>query len=79
MNRVVRADSGPHRLVIDLGEATIPLLLEIVRDGRVLAEAAPGLAATWRYHALLDLETDLPWDARMQEAWVKRVKERGIL
>jgi predicted nucleotidyltransferase len=56
----------------------VPLLEEIVRDGLVVAEAAPGIAASWRTRALLQLETDRPWYGRMRDAWLRRVAERGI-
>ena len=64
--------------VVDLADAPIPLLEEIVRDGRIVAEGAPGAGAVWWSHTLADLETDRPWHRRMQEAWVARVKARGI-
>lgn len=64
--------------VVDLSDPPIPLLEEIVRDGRIVAEGAPGAGAMWWSHTLADLETDRPWYLRMQEAWIKRVKARGI-
>ena len=65
--------------VVDLSDPPLPLLEEIVRDGVVLGEAQPGVAALWRSHALTTLETDRPWYARMQVAWLRRVAERGVL
>jgi hypothetical protein len=44
----------------------------------VLCEGAAGAAAAWRSRTLSDLEIDRPWYARMREAWLRRVAERGI-
>jgi hypothetical protein len=41
-------------------------------------ERRRGTAATWRAHALADLETDAPWFARMRDAWLARVAARGL-
>jgi predicted nucleotidyltransferase len=64
--------------VIDLDDASIPLLQAIVRDGVLVHEGKRGAAAIWRSHALATLETDGPWYARMSEAWLRRVAERGV-
>jgi len=55
--------------------ASIPLLEEVLRDGIVVHEREAGDAALFRSHAL---ETDRPWFARMRDAWLRRVVERGI-
>lgn len=59
----------------DLG---VPLLEEIVRDGRVLVEVVPGASASWRSRSLILLETDRPWYARMRDAWLRRIAQRGM-
>jgi hypothetical protein len=64
--------------VADLDAASIPLLQAIVRDGILVHEGRRGAAARWRSHALTTLEVDGPWYARMSEAWLRRVAERGI-
>jgi predicted nucleotidyltransferase len=64
--------------VVDLAHAGVPLLARIVREGVLVHEARPGTAATWRARALADLETDLPWFARMREAWLARVAAHGV-
>lgn len=65
--------------VLDLSRASVPLLDAIVRDGVAVFERRPGAEARFRSRALVQLETDRPWYARMQQAWLKRVVERGIL
>lgn len=65
--------------VIDLDEAPIPLLERILRDGIVVHEGYRGAGALWRSRTLATLETDRPWFQRMCEAWLERVRERGIL
>ena len=64
--------------VVDLEHAGVPLLARIVREGVLVHERGLGTAATWRAQALADLETDVPWFARMREAWLARVAARGI-
>lgn len=64
--------------VVSLDDPTIPLLEQLVRDGIVVHEAYPGAGALWRSHALTSLETDRPWFARMRDAWLARVRERGL-
>jgi predicted nucleotidyltransferase len=61
-----------------LGDAGVPLLDEIVRDGVVVYEATPHAAARWRTRALIDLETDRPWYGRMRDAWLARVAAQGL-
>lgn len=56
--------------VVDVSRATIPLLAGIVRDGIILYEARPGLAATWWARTLAMLATDLPWFERMRRAYI---------
>jgi predicted nucleotidyltransferase len=64
--------------VVALEDASIPLLQAIVRDGIVVHEGRKGAGARWRSHALTTLETDGPWYARMSQAWLTRVAERGL-
>jgi predicted nucleotidyltransferase len=64
--------------LVMLGDAGVPLLDEIVRDGVVAYEATPYAAARWRTHALIDLETDRPWYGRMRDAWLARVAAQGL-
>jgi len=64
--------------VLALEDAGVPLLARIVREGVLVHEARPGTAARWRAQALADLETDAPWFARMRDAWLRRVADRGI-
>lgn len=59
----------------DLG---VPLLEEVVRDAVVVAQAHPGAAASWRTRALITLETDRPWYARMRDAYLRRITDRGL-
>lgn len=71
--------AGREVQVQDLGEDLgVPLLDEIIRDGRIVAESVPGASASWRTHALIRLESDRPWYARMRDAWLRRVAERGL-
>ena len=64
--------------VISLDDPGVPLLEALIRDGIVVHEGHKGAGARWRSHALASLETDRPWYARMQEAWIKAVAERGF-
>jgi predicted nucleotidyltransferase len=64
--------------LVVLGDAGVPLLDEIVRDAVVAYEATPYAAARWRTHALIDLETDRPWYARMRDAWLASVAAQGL-
>jgi uncharacterized protein len=65
--------------VVDLAHVAIPLLDAILRDGTVVFERTRGTEGRFRSRALSMLETDRPWYERMQNAWLKRVAERGIL
>lgn len=69
---------GKEIHLVALRDPGVPLLEELVRDGIVVYEATPHAAARWRAHALLELETDGPWYARMRDAWLKRVASRGL-
>jgi predicted nucleotidyltransferase len=64
--------------LVDLRRVTVPLLARIVRESIGVHEAERGLIAQWRAWALADLETDRPWFARMRDAWLARVAERGV-
>lgn len=65
--------------LVNLEQAEIPLLDELIAEGITLHEAVPGAAATWRSHTLGDLEIDRPWFMRMQTAFLKRLAEKGIV
>ena len=64
--------------VVPLDDPSIPLLEQLIRDGIVVHEAKPGAGALWRSRTLATLETDRPWFARLRDAWLKRVAERGF-
>jgi predicted nucleotidyltransferase len=64
--------------LVDLAAAGIPLLAAVLRDGVVLYEASPGIAASFRARAIASLEIDLPWFARMRRAYLRRVAEVGL-
>ena len=64
--------------VVNLRDAGVPLLEELLRDGIVVFERKPHASATWRAHVLSDMEVDRAWYARMRDAWLKRVAERGL-
>jgi uncharacterized protein len=64
--------------VVALDDATIPLLEHLVRDGVVVHEGYRGAGALWRSRTLATLETDRPWYARMRDAWLAHVRERGL-
>jgi predicted nucleotidyltransferase len=65
--------------VVVLGDAVpIPLLEAILRDGIVVHEREGGDAALFRSRTLATLETDRPGFARMRDAWLRRVAERGL-
>ena len=64
--------------VVDLADPSIVLLEELVRDAIVVHEASPGAGALWRSRVLAQLEIDRPWFARMRDAWLARVAEKGI-
>ncbi len=64
--------------VVNLENATIPLLEAVVRDGETLYEAAPGELGSFRFRALNELELDRPRFLRTRNAWLKRVAERGL-
>ena len=65
--------------VVRIEGAPVPLLDSILHDGRVVFERVPGAAATLRSRLLASLEVDRPWYGRMQQAFLARVAERGIL
>ena len=69
---------GREVQIVTLGDAGVPLLEEILRDGIVVYERTPHAAASWRSHTIADLEIDRPWYARMRDAWLRRVAERGL-
>ena len=77
-NLTLGLDLEVHVVDLDLDDASIPLLQAIVRDGIFVHEGRRGAAARWRSHTLAMLETDGPWYARMSEAWLRRVAERGV-
>lgn len=64
--------------VVSLEDPGVPLLEQLVRDSIPVHEEERGAAASWRSRTLCSLETDRPWFARMRDAWLKRVAERGL-
>ena len=64
--------------VMSLDDPGVPLLEVLVRESVVVHEASRGAAATWRSRVLTTLETDRPWFARMRDAWLRRIAERGV-
>jgi predicted nucleotidyltransferase len=64
--------------VVRLVDVDVPMLHDIVQEGILVHEGVPGAAASWRSRALLALAIDLPWYARMRDAWLKRVAARGV-
>jgi predicted nucleotidyltransferase len=64
--------------VLALDDATIRLLERIVRDGIIVHEGFRGAGALWRSRTLALLETDRPWYARMRDAWLLRVSQKGF-
>jgi predicted nucleotidyltransferase len=64
--------------VVSVQDAPIPLLKELVEHAIVVHQSNGNEAAGWRARALIDLETDGPWYARMRDAWLLRVRERGL-
>jgi predicted nucleotidyltransferase len=69
---------GRETQIVALRDAGVPLLEELLRDGIVVYEQPPHTAASWRARAIADLEIDRPWYARMRDAWLRRVAERGL-
>ena len=63
--------------VVPLDTDDLVLLSEIVRDGRVVVERAPGDFARFRSRALATLETDLPGIRRQQAAFTARLARSG--
>ncbi|HQP37922.1 MAG TPA: DUF86 domain-containing protein [Polyangiaceae bacterium] len=76
LSAAVGAEVHVIRLDDDVG---VPLLEELIEDGVVVFEAVAGAAASWRSHALADLEIDRPWFQRMSRAWLARVAAGGIV
>lgn len=64
--------------VVLLADPGVPLLRRLVDEGIVVHEGSTGAAARWRSAALLALEIDGPWYARMRDAFLARVAERGV-
>lgn len=59
-------------------ELPIPLLRQILRDGKVVYERFPHAGEAFRSRARWALETDGPGYDRMRDAWLKRVASRGF-
>ena len=76
LSAAVGAEVHVIRLDDDVG---VPLLEELIEDGVVVFGAVAGAAASWRSHALADLEIDRPWFQRMSRAWLARVAAGGIV
>jgi predicted nucleotidyltransferase len=63
--------------VVDLDEASYPMLRALLRDAIVLHEGRPGAAADWRTRAILETETDRPWFERMRDAYLAHLAAGG--
>jgi predicted nucleotidyltransferase len=63
--------------VVDLDEASYPMLCALLRDAIVLHEGRPGAAADWRTRAILETETDRPWFERMRDAYLAHLAAGG--
>jgi predicted nucleotidyltransferase len=59
--------------VVSLDDPGYPLLNALLRDSIVLHEGERGAAATWRFRALLQAETDRPGYERMRDAYLRRL------
>jgi len=64
--------------VVQLADASIPLLEHLMRDGIVVHEGCRGTGALWRSQTLSMLETDRPWYRHMCDAWIARVAQDGL-
>lgn len=64
--------------VVSLEDPGFALLEELVNDSEPIFEATAGVAATWRSHALSELELDRPGFTRMRDAWLERVAQEGF-
>lgn len=65
--------------VVELGlESPIPLLRTVLREGRLVYEQRPGMAATFASHARSIVDLDGPGYDRMMRAFLARVAERGV-
>src|ERR1700688_3334004 len=65
--------------VVDLDEATYPMLRALLRDAIVLHEGRPGAGADWRTRAILETETDRPWFERMRDAYLAHLAQAGMV
>jgi len=64
--------------LVSLEDPGFALLEELIRDSVLIYEAAAGIAARWRSHALSELDLDRPGFERMRDAWLARVASRGL-
>lgn len=65
-------------LIAALQSALSGLLSEVINDGELVCESRAGTSAGWRTRALIDLETDRPWFAKMRDSFLERVAENGV-
>jgi predicted nucleotidyltransferase len=63
--------------VVDLDEASYPMLRALLRDAIVLSEGRRGAAADWRTRAILETETDRPGFERMRDAYLAHLAAGG--
>jgi predicted nucleotidyltransferase len=63
--------------LVDLDEASYPMLRALLRDAIVLHEGRPGAGADWRTRAILETETDRPWFERMRDAYLAHLAAGG--
>lgn len=64
--------------IVSLEEPGFALLEELVKNSVPIYEAAPGTAASWRSHALSELDLDRRGFERMRDAWLEQVANEGI-
>lgn len=57
----------------------MPPLAQVIEDGVLFYERAPGMHASWRFKALSVLDLDGPPLANTRDAWLRRVAKRGLL
>lgn len=63
--------------IIQLDQPSIVLLSELSREAVPLYERLPGAFANWLSKTLWQLEDDLPWYRRQQNAWLARVARKA--
>ena len=59
--------------VVQMRDVTYALSLELMRDGVLLYERAPGAYALWRSRCFATLDMDRPLFERMRNAWLRKL------